>query len=328
MARQPDEKMFPPITEQKSPVEEISETATEQDGDAEMTVKGKRPATGSPPTPAAKSLKTTREAVPFAPFYDVVENEVKGDCFYIPVSQGLASLSTSEKVASAKDQAAGGRMQSAVRLAGVKAAKEGQIVDPGRSRSELLDLVGTSGQPTYSTCVRLVAAGVKADIEIWAKGSKGEWSLFGREPGAGRKSKEIWLKLEDEHYEWLKPKILQGTQKEEHATLTEESRTRAFSNSTAGLQGKGQDEDIRSILGLSVTPSSMLTAEARSLLGLSSKLDDEVKRMLGIGDNDDVRKELFQDDDMPYVPGEIYRCVWAGSRIMRKVTRVIGESDA
>ena len=39
-------------------------------------------------------------------------------------------------------------------------------------------------------------------------GSKGEWSLFGREPGAGRKSKEIWLKLED-----LKPKILQGTQK-------------------------------------------------------------------------------------------------------------------
>ena len=39
MARQPDEKMFPPITEQKPPVEEISETATEQDGDAEMTVR-------------------------------------------------------------------------------------------------------------------------------------------------------------------------------------------------------------------------------------------------------------------------------------------------
>ena len=69
--------------------------------------------------------------------------------------------------------------------------------------------------------MRLVAAGVKADIYIWAKGSKGEWSLFGREPGADRKSKEIWLKLEDQHYEWLKPKILQGTQKEEHATLTE-----------------------------------------------------------------------------------------------------------
>ena len=77
----------------------------------------------------------------------------------------------------------------------------------------------------------------------------------------------------------------------------------------AGLQGKGQDEDIRFILGLSVTPSSKLAAEARSPSGPSSKLDDEVKSMLGIGNNDDVRKELFQDDDKPKVPGEIYRCV-------------------
>ena len=200
-------------------------------------------------------------------------------------------------------------MQSAVRLAGVKVAKEGQITDPGRSRSELLDLVGTSGQPTNSTCVRLVAAGVNADIYIWVQNRKGEWSLFGREPGADRKSKEIWLKLEDQHYEWLKPRTLQGTQKEEHATLIEEWRTRAFCYPTAGLQGKGQDEDIRSILGLSVTPSSKLAAEARSPSGPSSKLDDEVKSMLGIGNNDDVRKELFQDDDKPYVPGEIYRCV-------------------
>ena len=81
-------------------------------------------------------------------------------------------------------------------------------------------------------------------------------------------------------------------------------------------------------MGLSVTSSSKLTAEARSPLGLSSKLDDEVKSMLRSGDDDDVRKELFQDDDKPYVPGEIYRCVEGGSRIMRKVTRVIGESDA
>ena len=35
-----------PLTVQKPPVEEISETATEQDGDAEMAVEGKRPATG------------------------------------------------------------------------------------------------------------------------------------------------------------------------------------------------------------------------------------------------------------------------------------------
>ena len=87
-------------------------------------------------------------------------------------------------------------------------------------------------------------------------------------------------------------------------------RTRAFSYPTAGLQGKGQDEDIRSILGLSVTPTSKLTAEARSPLGLSSKLDDEVKSMLGIGDNDDVRRQkLVQDYDKPYVPCEIHRCV-------------------
>ena len=145
-------------------------------------------------------------------------------------------------------------MQSAVRLAGVKVAKEGQITDPGRSRSELLDLVGTSGQPTNSTCVRLVAAGVKADIYIWVKNRKGEWSLFGREPGADRKSKEIWLKLEDQHHEWLKPRTLEGTQKEEHATLIEEWRTRALCYPTVSMQGKGQDEDIRSILGLSVTP--------------------------------------------------------------------------
>ena len=104
---------------------------------------------------------------------------------------------------------------------------------------------------------------------------------------------KIWLKLADQHYEWLKPRTLQGTQKEEHATLIEEWRTRAFCYPTAGLQGKGQDEDIRSILGLSVTPSSKLAAEARSPSGPSSKLDDEVKSMLGIGNNDDVRKRAF-----------------------------------
>ena len=67
-------------------------------------------------------------------------------------------------------------MQSAVRLAGVKVAKEGQITDPGRSRSELLDLKGTSGQPANSTCVRLAAAGVDADIYIWVKNREVEWS--------------------------------------------------------------------------------------------------------------------------------------------------------
>ena len=56
VARQPDEKMFPPITEQKPPVEEISESATEQDGD-EMTVEGKRPATGKPTDASSEELE-------------------------------------------------------------------------------------------------------------------------------------------------------------------------------------------------------------------------------------------------------------------------------
>ena len=152
--------MFPPLTVQKPPVEEIGDTATEQDGDAEMAVEGKRPATGSPPTPAAKSLKTTRGSSAIRALIRCGRQRGEGDCFYLAVSQGLASLSASKKVPSAKDQAAGGRMQSAVRLAGVKVAKEGQITDPGRSRSELWDLKGTSGQPANSTSVRLVAAGV------------------------------------------------------------------------------------------------------------------------------------------------------------------------
>ena len=82
----------------------------------------------------------------------------------------------------------------------------------------------TSGVPAEAVAVRLVADQLKADIYVWAKSKDtGTWALYGREAKAKPRTKEMFLKLEDQHYEWLQPKpVLGDAAKNEFEKLLED----------------------------------------------------------------------------------------------------------
>ena len=104
----------------------------------------------------------------------------------------------------------------------------------------------TSGVPAEALAVRLVADELKVDIYIWAKSKdNGAWALYGREAKAKRRTKEIFLKLEDQHYEWLQPKPdLGDAAKDDFEKLLEDWRTKAWPYPGVGLKGKGERPDI------------------------------------------------------------------------------------
>ena len=72
-------------------------------------------------------------------------------------------------------------------------------------------VTNTSGVPAEALAVRLVADELKVDIYIWAKSKdNGAWALYGREAKAKKRTREMFLKLEDQHYEWLKTQTRLG----------------------------------------------------------------------------------------------------------------------
>ena len=104
----------------------------------------------------------------------------------------------------------------------------------------------TSGVPAEALAVRLVADQLKADIYIWAKSKDtGTWALYGREAKAKRRTKEMFLKLEDQHYEWLQPKpVLGDAEKDDFEKLLDDWRAKAWPYPGVGLKGKGEQPDM------------------------------------------------------------------------------------
>ena len=133
-------------------------------------------------------------APPFAKFFEPFANQGKGDCFYISVAKGLNHIAPTKRPPAPKDFDAGGRLQASVRCLASQAASKGTF----KATQDLAEKIGTSGQPADSLAVRLTADATKTDIYVWAKSKDdGSWCLFVREPGAKRRNREIFLKLED-----------------------------------------------------------------------------------------------------------------------------------
>ena len=110
-----------------------------------------------------------------------------------------------------------------------------------KANMEIAGKWATSGVPAEALAVRLVADQLKADIYIWAKSKEnGTWALYGREAKAKPRTKEMFLKLEDQHYEWLQPKPVMGdAAQDELQKLLEDWRAKAWPYPGVGLKGKG-----------------------------------------------------------------------------------------
>ncbi len=129
-----------------------------------------------------------------------------------------------------------------MRLLVEQAARRGHF----KANMETAGKFVTSGVPAESLAVRLLAEALKTDIYIWAKSKDtGTWSLYGREAKAQKRTKEICMKLEDQHYEWLQPKPdFGGAAQDDFEKLLEDWRAKAWNYPGVGLKGKGKRSDM------------------------------------------------------------------------------------
>ena len=144
--------------------------------------------------------------------------------------------------------------------------------------------------------VRLTAEDTKTDMYVWCK-LRGEttWTLYGREKNAKPRKKELWLKLEDQHYEHLSVKEGADSTEEYKATLAA-WREKAYPYPTTGLRCKGMrgaDEDSLSLLGLQSEASSSSKGV------MTSRGQGSVKSMLGLASSTrspQKKKSKFRED--------------------------------
>ena len=98
--------------------------------------------------------------------------------------------------------------------------------------------------------VRLMAEATKTDLYVWCK-LRGEstWTLYGREQKAKARPKELWLKLEDRHYEWLQPNEA-TKESEEFTKVLAAWRNSAFPYPAVGLRGSGKDSSDDELMSM------------------------------------------------------------------------------
>ncbi|CAK0796724.1 unnamed protein product [Prorocentrum cordatum] len=241
---------------------------------------GAAPHEAAPPNKHAKGengkpVPAGPSAPPFTKLFNVRACGGGGDCMYIAVAKGLAAITPSKSIPTADDFEPGGRLQGNLRLA----AQEEALKKTFKATTADADKIGTTGTPASSLAVRLLAKRLNVDIYVWSRAPGAEqWVLYGRERGGKLRKKELWLKLEDHHYEWLQPKPDQQETTEYRQTL-DCWREKALGYPTSGLQGKGRslDPDAASILGIPA-PSS----RAASSRPPAPRLDPEAMSILGI----------------------------------------------
>ena len=124
----------------------------------------------------------------------------------------------------------------------------------------------TAGVPATSVTVSAAAAASGADVGVWAKADD-RWALY--LPNLAKpRAKVVWVKLENRHYQWLKPKTAEGVPKE--VLQLWQAQALPYPTDFTGGGGRTAEEDARSLLGLARSRSKREEGDAaRSLLGLS-----------------------------------------------------------
>ena len=218
----------------------------EADKQAAQAAGREKPSGDQPPAHRQKGADGKPVANPHGPpfnkFFNIIPNEGGGDCFFIAAAQGAQLLSPSKRKTEPSDFAPGGRLQGGMRMLLEQAVRRGAF----KASMETAGKWVTSGVPAEALAVRLVADQLKADIYIWVKSKdNGTWALYGREAKAKKRTKEIFMKLEDQHYEWLQPKPdLGGAAQDDFEKLLEDWRAKAWPYPGVGLKGKGERSDM------------------------------------------------------------------------------------
>ncbi|CAK0904022.1 unnamed protein product, partial [Prorocentrum cordatum] len=254
-----------------------------------------------------------KHVTPYAKWFKVVQCAGDEDCFYIAAGRGLHHVSPSGRVPPVNAFEPKGPIQGHLRML-VQRAGLKKVFGTTKLQAEHH---GTTGNPAGALAVRLLAHEAKTDIYIWAKDANGKWILYGREPNSKMKKKEIWLTLEDQHYQWLEPRADIQDLPEYQNTLRL-WRDQAFPYPQHGLQGSGEedddDADMLSLLGLRSTPTAHTGAIA-SILGLDERAD-EMRSILGSesGGAEALAEEAAGDEDEAFKQfwswqtGEYYKC--------------------
>ena len=280
---------------------EVAATAMDTP-DADVRDRSRSPAAGRnkpnhEPKPAAtESVQQPgpRPALPHGRFYTPVECGGEGDCAYTSIARAMAMHSDSKP--DEKDLKPQGKLQGYLRCEAAKYIRENPSVfenlDPTADGTpdELASKVAKSGTWADSIALFALAHKIGVQLRIWAFDvEQHAWVLYlvGPEPPEepapkSRKKKKdslkvIWLKLEDQHYQWLKP-VGQDWRMEtalpQHVVKVDMTG-RGLSSQLcgAGARSKASGRSCARLLGLaalSKSSGSGGSAACRRLLGLKA----------------------------------------------------------
>ena len=219
-------------------------------------------------TAKAKKAKVCKPpAVPWSDYFTVEANDGAGDCGYIAIAQCLNFQSGKAGRTDPQDFAPAGRLQAALRMIASK-----QIRDhPHKYVGGNADRTAKAGIYAEHIALTALANASHLDIGIFAWDNQlKQWDFYRLKSNQQSKAQptRVWLKLEAQHYEWLKPK--QATIPHDFVKTWQD----AAKYQAQLPAGGARDHDALSLLGLQATSSQQASQasqprDALSLLGLN-----------------------------------------------------------
>ena len=241
---------------------------------------------GTPPT-SLSSSSSSSNAEPFDKYFSAHDGDSaggRGDCAYTAIAKASAWIAG--KPATEEQLAPGGPLQAKLRViaADELKAKPLTYAHPGDNTAH----VGGAGTPANTIALSALATAAKTEFRIWAL-SGGQWTLHIIQPsGASKRPKTdgkgkaafarhkiVWLRLEDKHYKWLKPRETTQIPSEVEANWVNNATIPPLPSDSSNtvLLGRGKGS------AASVTPSRRDACS--SILGLRSNPSVTSRRSVG-----------------------------------------------
>jgi hypothetical protein len=214
---------------------------------------------------AGPDARGARPAMPHADKFTAVECGGEGDCAYVSIARALNQLEGTPK-AKEEDLAPRGRLQARLRCEAAKELTKHPGDYPiGRSIPEYAKVVGTAGTWADSPALVALCQACKLELRIYCfEKTLQRWQLYlvrGPRHAADPKGlRTIWLRLADEHYQWLQPLAGAGTVLDEEVAR---ALRRTVGDVSDPLRGAGKSDcgsqgsaTSRAMLGLCCSSSS------------------------------------------------------------------------
>ena len=252
---------------------EASPTADSKNSSAmEVETDGKQlhtPPKASSGTAAKKPKRNDDSSPPWSCHLTAVSNGGQGDCGFISIAQALQAKSGVRHKAG--DFEPKGRLQAQLRVLASTEMKKNKLMYDLEEGNMLAEETLVAGTYAEAHSLQALCNASHLDLRIWGYDNKlKQWDFYQLAPSRsvpGKTPTVIYLKLEANHYEWLKPVAEIPSNVAETWLRTAKSKPPALSGGGKSLH----DKDALAVLGLEASDTASASSRhALSVLGLKS----------------------------------------------------------